>query len=189
MVGNLKKLTVFFKFPTVFWGRKRKKKEKVRVGEGKFLTFVFFLEENRRIEIRNIKMKSCKSTLTNPHLLRAKEMKSYSYSLFDFTCSVSIMNTVYLLPFFPYEIRSRVWTSLFLVGLWFRENIDTPSVRESIPQFQWPSDNAPFETFRFADMCQHQFFFRWVENEILVVLFNPWVFRLGEPILIPRLVE
>ncbi len=44
-------------------------------------------------------MKSCKSTL--PHLLRAKEMKSYSYSLFDFTCSVSIMNTVYLLPFFP----------------------------------------------------------------------------------------
>lgn len=44
-------------------------------------------------------MKSCKSTLTNPHLLRAKEMKSYSYSLFDFTCSVSIMNTVYLLPF------------------------------------------------------------------------------------------
>ncbi|EDO09725.1 hypothetical protein BACOVA_05589 [Bacteroides ovatus ATCC 8483] len=41
----------------------------MRVGEGKFLTFVFFfLEENRRIEIRNIKMKSCKSTLTNPHL-------------------------------------------------------------------------------------------------------------------------
>ena len=58
MVGNLKKITVFFKFPTVFL---RKKKEKVRVGEGK-------LEENRRIEIRNIKMKSCKSTLTNPHL-------------------------------------------------------------------------------------------------------------------------
>ena len=46
MVGNLKKITVFFKFPTVFL---RKKKEKVRVGEGKFLTFVFFLEENRRI--------------------------------------------------------------------------------------------------------------------------------------------
>lgn len=75
MVGNLKKITVFFKFPTVFLrkkeeekGKKRKKKEKVRVGEGKFLTFVFFLEENRRIEIRNIKMKSCKSTLTNPHL-------------------------------------------------------------------------------------------------------------------------
>lgn len=67
MVGNLKKITVFFKFPTVFL---RKKKEKVRVGEGKFLTFVFFLEENRRIEIRNIKMKSCKSSLTNPHLLR-----------------------------------------------------------------------------------------------------------------------
>ena len=61
MVGNLKKITVFFKFPTVFL---RKKKEKVRVGEGKFLTFVFFF----RIEIRNIKMKSCKSTLTNPHL-------------------------------------------------------------------------------------------------------------------------
>jgi hypothetical protein len=60
-----KKIIVFFKFPTVFL---RKKKEKVRVGEGKFLTFVFFLEENRRIEIRNIKMKSCKSTLTNPHL-------------------------------------------------------------------------------------------------------------------------
>ena len=29
MVGNLKKITVFFKFPTVFL---RKKKEKVRVG-------------------------------------------------------------------------------------------------------------------------------------------------------------
>ena len=54
MVGNLKKITVFFKFPTVFL---RKKKEKVRVGEGKFLTFVFFF-----------RMKSCKSTLTNPHL-------------------------------------------------------------------------------------------------------------------------
>ena len=39
MVGNLKKITVFFKFPTVFL---RKKKEKERVGEGKFLTFVFF---------------------------------------------------------------------------------------------------------------------------------------------------
>ena len=36
MVGNLKKIIVFFKFPTVFL---RKKKEK---GEGKFLTFVFF---------------------------------------------------------------------------------------------------------------------------------------------------
>ena len=66
MVGNLKKTVIFFKFPTVFL---RRKKEKVRVGEGKFLTFVFFfLEENRRIEIRNIKMKSCKSALTNPHL-------------------------------------------------------------------------------------------------------------------------
>ena len=66
MVGNLKKIIVFFKFPTVFL---RKKKEKVRVGDGKFLKFIFFfLEENRRIEIRNIKMKSCKSTLTNPHL-------------------------------------------------------------------------------------------------------------------------
>ena len=43
MVGNLKKLTVFFKFPTVFLRKKE-------------------------VEIRNIKMKSCKSTLTNPHL-------------------------------------------------------------------------------------------------------------------------
>lgn len=70
MVGNLKKITVFFKFPTVFFEEERgRKRKKVRVGEGKFLTFVFFfLEENRRIEIRNIKMKSCKSTLTNPHL-------------------------------------------------------------------------------------------------------------------------
>ena len=42
MVGNLKKITVFFKFSTVFL---RKKKEKVRVGEGKFLTFVFFFNE------------------------------------------------------------------------------------------------------------------------------------------------
>ena len=31
MVGNLKKTVIFFKFPTVFL---RKKKEKVRVGEG-----------------------------------------------------------------------------------------------------------------------------------------------------------
>ena len=38
----MKKTVIFFKFPTVFL---RKKKEKVRVGEGKFLTFVFFLEE------------------------------------------------------------------------------------------------------------------------------------------------
>ena len=34
MVGNLKKTVIFFKFPTVFL---RKKKEKVRVGEGKKL--------------------------------------------------------------------------------------------------------------------------------------------------------
>ena len=39
MVGNFKKITVFFKFPTVFL---RKKKEKVMLGEVKFLTFVFF---------------------------------------------------------------------------------------------------------------------------------------------------
>ena len=38
MVGNLKKITVFFKFPSFF----EEEKEKVRVGEGKFLTFVFF---------------------------------------------------------------------------------------------------------------------------------------------------
>lgn len=43
MVGNLKKLTVFFKFPTVFLRKKEEeKRKKVRVGEGKFLTFVFF---------------------------------------------------------------------------------------------------------------------------------------------------
>lgn len=105
-------------------------------------------------------MKSCKVPSPTLTFLRAKEMKSYSYSLFDFTCSVSIMNTVYLLPFFPYEIRSRVWTSLFLVGLWL--------VRILIPrpfanQFRNFSDRQImhlFETFRFADMCQHQFFFR-----------------------------
>ena len=70
MVGNLKKLTVFSNFPPFFLRKKEEEKgKKVRVGEGKFLTFVlFFLEENRRIEIRNIKMKSCKSILTNPHL-------------------------------------------------------------------------------------------------------------------------
>ena len=47
MVGNLKKITVFFKFPTVFL---RKKKEKVRVGEGKFLTFVFFFRRKYKNE-------------------------------------------------------------------------------------------------------------------------------------------
>ena len=40
MVGNLKKITVFFKFPTVFL---RKKKEKVRVGEGKFTRFTQYM--------------------------------------------------------------------------------------------------------------------------------------------------
>lgn len=39
MVGNLKKITVFFKFPTVFL---RKKKEKVRVGEGKISNIRIF---------------------------------------------------------------------------------------------------------------------------------------------------
>ena len=53
MVGNLKKITVFFKFPTVFL---RKKKEKVRVGEGKFLTFVFFFR--RKLKNRNKKYKN-----------------------------------------------------------------------------------------------------------------------------------
>ena len=42
MVGNLKKITVFFKFPTVFL---RKKKEKVRVGEGKFLTCLLYTSD------------------------------------------------------------------------------------------------------------------------------------------------
>lgn len=46
MVGNLKKTVIFFKFPTVFLRKKEeekgKKRKKVRVGEGKFLTFVFF---------------------------------------------------------------------------------------------------------------------------------------------------
>ena len=41
MVGNLKKITVFFKFPTVFLRKKEeekgKKRKKVRVGEGKKL--------------------------------------------------------------------------------------------------------------------------------------------------------
>ena len=70
MVGNLKKINFLFQISHRFFEEERgRKRKKVRVGEGKFLTFVFFfLEENRRIEIRNIKMKSCKSTLTNPHL-------------------------------------------------------------------------------------------------------------------------
>lgn len=43
MVGNLKKLTVFFKFSHRFFEEERgRKRKKVRVGEGKFLTFVFF---------------------------------------------------------------------------------------------------------------------------------------------------
>ncbi len=44
MVGNLKKITVFFKFPTVL-RKEEEEKEKVRVGEGKFLTFVFFFRK------------------------------------------------------------------------------------------------------------------------------------------------
>ena len=39
MVGNLKKITVFFKFPTVSHRFFEEEKGK---GEGKFLTFVFF---------------------------------------------------------------------------------------------------------------------------------------------------
>ena len=41
---------------------------KVRVGEGRFITFVFFFIDKNGDSIENNKIKSYKSTLTNPHL-------------------------------------------------------------------------------------------------------------------------
>ena len=74
---------------------------RVRGGEGRFITFYFIIFYT--ISFFILKKNTKVINLPSPTLtfLRAKEMKSYSYSLFDFTCSVSIMNTVYLLPFFP----------------------------------------------------------------------------------------
>ena len=41
---------------------------KVRVGEGIFITFVFFFIDKKGDSIENNKIKSNKSTRTNPHL-------------------------------------------------------------------------------------------------------------------------
>lgn len=40
---------------------------KVRVGEGRFITFVFFFIDKKGDSIENNKIKSYKSTLTTPH--------------------------------------------------------------------------------------------------------------------------
>ena len=41
---------------------------RVRVGEGRFITFVFFFINKKGDSIENNKKKGYKSTLTNPHL-------------------------------------------------------------------------------------------------------------------------
>ena len=41
---------------------------KVRVGEVIFITFLFFFIDKKGYSIENNKIKSYKSTLTNPHL-------------------------------------------------------------------------------------------------------------------------
>ena len=41
---------------------------RVRVGEGRFITFVFFFINKTGDSIENNKIKGYKSTLTNPHL-------------------------------------------------------------------------------------------------------------------------
>ena len=41
---------------------------RVRGGEGRFITFVFFFEDKKGDSIENNKIKGYKSTLTNPHL-------------------------------------------------------------------------------------------------------------------------
>ena len=41
---------------------------RVRVGEGRFITFVFFFINKKGDSIENDKIKGYKSTLTNPHL-------------------------------------------------------------------------------------------------------------------------
>ena len=40
---------------------------RVRVGEGRFITFVFFFEDKKGDSIENNKIKGYKSTLTTPH--------------------------------------------------------------------------------------------------------------------------
>ena len=40
---------------------------RVRGGEGRFITFVFFFEDKKGDSIENNKIKGYKSTLTNPH--------------------------------------------------------------------------------------------------------------------------
>ena len=41
---------------------------RVRVGEGRFITFVFFFINKKGDSIENNKINGYKSTLTNPHL-------------------------------------------------------------------------------------------------------------------------
>ena len=41
---------------------------RVRGGEGRFITFVFFFEDKKGDSIENNKIKGYKSTLTTPHL-------------------------------------------------------------------------------------------------------------------------
>ena len=65
VVVNLKKMIEFLRFPVIFlllrYG------SKVRVGEGRFITFVFFFIDKKGDSIENNKIKSYKSTLTTPH--------------------------------------------------------------------------------------------------------------------------
>ena len=66
VVVNLKKMIEFLRFPVIFlllrYG------SKVRVGEGRFITFVFFFIDKKGDSIENNKIKGYKSTLTTPHL-------------------------------------------------------------------------------------------------------------------------
>ena len=65
VVVNLKKMIEFLRFPVIFlllrYG------SKVRVGEGRFITFVFFFIDKKGDSIENNKIKGYKSTLTIPH--------------------------------------------------------------------------------------------------------------------------
>ena len=66
VVVNLKKMIEFLRFPVIFlllrYG------SKVRVGEGRFITFYFIIFYTISFFIYKKKYESYKSPLTNPHL-------------------------------------------------------------------------------------------------------------------------
>ena len=68
--------------------------------------------------------------------LNSNSIKLQDMIFFGRVSSFCVSTVLVAFLFLVAQVATFWGTSLFLVGLWFRESIDTPFVRESIPQFQ-----------------------------------------------------